>query len=56
MAVSIPGDAVDLQNMFLEISDHAVQMLTQATVADIPRDALQQLGRTRPAVGPRSWR
>jgi CRP-like cAMP-binding protein len=51
MAVSIPGDAVDLQNIFLEISDHSVQLLTQATVADIPRDALQQLARTRLTVG-----
>jgi CRP-like cAMP-binding protein len=51
MAVSIPGDAVDLQNIFLEISDHSVQLLTQATVADIPRDALQQLARARSENG-----
>jgi CRP-like cAMP-binding protein len=51
LAVSIPGDAVDLQNIFLEISDHSVQLLTQAKVADIPREALQALARSRPAVG-----
>ena len=51
MAVSIPGDAVDLQNMYLDISDHSLQLLTQATVAEIPRDALQELARTRPAIG-----
>ena len=51
MAVCIPGDAVDLQNMFLDVSDHSVQLLTQASVADIPREALQQLVRNRPAVG-----
>ena len=43
MALCIPGDAVDLQNAFLDISDHAVQMLTRGTVADIPRQDLQRL-------------
>jgi CRP-like cAMP-binding protein len=51
LAVSIPGDAVDLQNIFLEISDHSVQLLTQAKLADIPREALQELARTRSAIG-----
>src|ERR1051325_10479265 len=26
LAVCIPGDAVDLQNMFLDVSDHSVQL------------------------------
>ena len=43
LSICIPGDAVDLQNMFLDISDHGVQLLTQSRVADIPRDALQDL-------------
>jgi len=51
IAVCIPGDAIDLQNMFLDVSDHAVQMLTQGKVADVPREALQELVLTRPAIG-----
>jgi CRP-like cAMP-binding protein len=51
IAVCIPGDAIDLQNMFLNVSDHAVQMLTQGKVADVPREALQDLVLTRPAIG-----
>ena len=51
LAVCIPGDAVDLQNIFLDISDHSVQMLTRGTVADIPREPLQQLVLTRPQIG-----
>ena len=51
MAICIPGDAVDLQNMFLDVSDHSVQLLTQCKVADVPREALQELVLTRPAVG-----
>ncbi len=41
LSVCIAGDAIDLQNIFLDISDHAVQMLTRGRVADIQRDALQ---------------
>lgn len=51
MAVCIPGDAVDLQNMFLDISDHGVQMLTRGLVADIPREALQEIVLSRPTIG-----
>lgn len=51
LAVCIPGDAVDLQNLFLNISDHAVQMLTLGTIADLPREPLQQLVVTRPRLG-----
>lgn len=51
MALCIPGDAVDLQNMFLDVSDHSVQMLTRGTVADLNRSDLQNLALTRPAIG-----
>jgi CRP-like cAMP-binding protein len=51
MAVCIPGDAVDLQNIFLDIADHAVQMLTGGTVADIKRGDLQNVVLKCPAVG-----
>ena len=50
LAICIPGDAVDLQNLFLDISDHSMQLLTQAQVADIPREAMQELVLTRPAI------
>lgn len=51
MAVCIPGDAVDLQNMFLDTADHAVQMLTRGTVADVQRADLQALVLGFPTVG-----
>jgi CRP-like cAMP-binding protein len=51
LAVCIPGDAVDLQNMFLDVSDHSVQTLTQAKIADVPREALQDLVLSHPAIG-----
>ena len=51
LAVCIPGDAFDLQNMFLDTSDHAVQMLTRGTVADLVREPLQELVLERPRIG-----
>ena len=51
LAVCIPGDAVDLQNIFLDASDHSAQMLTRGVVADISREVLQDLVLTRPTVG-----
>lgn len=51
IALCIPGDAVDLQNMFLDVADHSVQMLTPGTVADLRRSDLQELVMTRPAIG-----
>jgi len=43
LAINIPGDAVDFQNMLLEESDHNVQMLSRGHVAEIPRDAIEDL-------------
>ncbi|MFL6765700.1 MAG: Crp/Fnr family transcriptional regulator [Sphingomicrobium sp.] len=51
LAVCIPSDAVDLQNIFLDVSDHSVQMLTRGTVADIPREHIQQLVLSLPNIG-----
>jgi len=51
VALCIPGDAIDFQNMFLSISDHGIKILTRAVVADIPREPLQQLMLKRPAIG-----
>jgi CRP-like cAMP-binding protein len=51
VAIHIPGDAMDFQNMFLGESDHNVQMLTRGTVAEIPRPPLEELVLTNPNVG-----
>jgi CRP-like cAMP-binding protein len=51
VALHIPGDALDFQNLFLDISDHSLQMLTRAEVAFTPMRDLQFLARERPAVG-----
>jgi CRP-like cAMP-binding protein len=51
IAICIPGDAVDFQNMFLDVADHSLQMLTHGTVADLNRSDLQELALARPAIG-----
>jgi CRP-like cAMP-binding protein len=51
IAIHIPGDALDFQNLFLDISDHSIQMLTRGEVAFVPRSAMQDLARSRAAVG-----
>jgi CRP-like cAMP-binding protein len=51
VALHIPGDALDFQNLFLDISDHSIQMLTRGDVAYISRAAVQELVRDRAAVG-----
>jgi CRP-like cAMP-binding protein len=51
MALHIPGDALDFQNLFLKESDHTVQMLTRGIVAEIPMIALEQLTLSNSDVG-----
>lgn len=50
VSLHIPGDALDFQNMFLELSDHNVQLLTRADVAEVSHRSLEELALARPAI------
>jgi CRP-like cAMP-binding protein len=50
VSLHVPGDPLDLQNLFLDIADHNVQTLTRAELAFIPRDAIRALVQARAAV------
>lgn len=50
LSIHIPGEPIDLQNIFLDEADHSVQMLTRGELALIPRAPLQEIARARPAV------
>ena len=50
VAIHIPGDALDFQNLFLDESDHSIQMLTRGTIASVPRLELQKLVNTHSAI------
>ncbi|HEY0148547.1 MAG TPA: Crp/Fnr family transcriptional regulator [Allosphingosinicella sp.] len=55
VAIHLKGDMVDLQNSFLGVADHSVQVLTDAEIAMIPREAVKQLAFDRPRVGMAMW-
>jgi CRP-like cAMP-binding protein len=55
VAVHMKGDLVDLQNSFLGVADHSVQVLTDSEVAFIPREAVKKLGFEHPNVGMAMW-
>lgn len=43
LAISIPGDVMDFQHLFIDEADHNVQMLTKGIVAEIPMTDMEQL-------------
>lgn len=51
LSLHIPGEALDFQNIFLDESDHNVQMLTRGEVAEVPRAAIEQLALEQAGVG-----
>jgi CRP-like cAMP-binding protein len=55
VAIHMRGDLVDLQNSFLTIADHSVQVLTESEVAFIPREEVKQLAFERPRIGMAMW-
>jgi CRP-like cAMP-binding protein len=55
VAIHMKGDLVDLQNSFLGVADHSVQVLSEAEVALIPREAVRQVAFDRPRVGMAMW-
>ena len=55
VAIHMKGDTVDLQNSFLEIADHSVQVLTDSEVAFIPRAEIKKLAFSRPNIGMAMW-
>jgi CRP-like cAMP-binding protein len=55
LALHMSGDVVDLQNSLLEVADHSVQVLTDATVAFIPRQSIIDLALRFPNIGLAMW-
>ena len=51
LSIHIPGEALDFQNIFLNVADHSVQMLTRGHVALVPRADIQRIARSSAAIG-----
>jgi len=55
LSIQIPGEFVDLQNLHLKRSDHSVQALTRAIIAEVPLSAMRQLALSRPSISNAMW-
>jgi CRP-like cAMP-binding protein len=55
IAIHMQGDFIDLQNSYLEISDHNVQALTRAEVGYVSRQVVRDLGGSFPNINRAFW-
>ncbi len=55
ISLQIPGDMIDVQNLFLDESDHNVQSLSTVTVAHIRQSTLEHLLLSRPHIARAIW-
>ncbi len=55
VSLQIPGEFIDLQNLWLDESDHNVQALTRAQIADVDIAALRTTVTERPAIAAAMW-
>jgi len=56
VAISVPGDFVDVQNILLDTSDHNIQALTHADVAHVQIEDLVAIAAKRPTIATALWR
>lgn len=56
VSLQVSGDFIDLQNLFLEESDHDVLALTRTVLADIAISDLHRLVAQYPAINQALWR
>jgi len=47
VSINLPGELVDLQQLYLKVADHNVQALTKCKVVVIPQESLRQLATDR---------
>jgi CRP-like cAMP-binding protein len=55
LSIHMAGEFIDLDNIYLETSDHNVQALSRAEIAFVPRDAVSDLTAARPGVARALW-
>jgi CRP-like cAMP-binding protein len=55
ISVHCAGEFLDIQNSFLGVADHSVQMLTEGEIAFIPPGTIEQLALSNPAIGRALW-
>ena len=55
ISLHVAGEFLDLQNSFLGVADHSVQMLTEGEAAFVPPAAIEELALNRPAIARALW-
>jgi CRP-like cAMP-binding protein len=55
VSLQVPGDFIDVQNLFLQESDHDIVALTNLVVAELAIDDLRTLVMERPAINRALW-
>ena len=55
VSLHLAGDFLDLENLFLSVSDHNVQALTELEIVGVERRALEDLLLERPNVAKALW-
>ncbi|WP_233222077.1 Crp/Fnr family transcriptional regulator [Allosphingosinicella deserti] len=55
VSLHMAGEFVDLQNSFLQVSDHSVQTLTEADVAFVPMQAIREITLSNPSIARALW-
>lgn len=51
IAIHVPGDLLDMQNLFLDYADHNVQMLSRSDVLTVSRSAFGALAKSAALIG-----
>ena len=55
VALLVPGDLIDLQNLYFTQSDHDVVALTALSLAEVPIVELRELASMRPGIAAALW-
>lgn len=51
----VPGDILDLQNLYLHESDHDIQALTRMTIAEVSIDLVRAMVKRSPSIARALW-
>jgi hypothetical protein len=55
LSVHVPEEILDLQNAFLGVADHSIQMMAAGDVAYVTAAAVRELAFAFPAIGRAMW-
>ena len=56
LSFQLAGDLLDVQHLLLDQADHNVQLISDATIAWVPRERLRALMREHPVIAEALWR